>query len=55
MDEDFDPKKLRYLKAHLEAKGHEFGGFPMRCVHCGILIGVLSAMEEAAPACPSES
>jgi len=52
MTEEFDPKRLRYLRAHLEEKGHSFGGFPLKCVNCGTLIGALSMREEAAPACP---
>lgn len=52
MGYDWDPKRLEYLRAQLEEKGHRFEGFPLRCAWCGAMIGVLSAMEEGAPACP---
>lgn len=51
MPSDWDPKRLEYLRAKLQEKGHRFEGFPLRCIGCGVPIGVLSAIEEAAPTC----
>lgn len=53
MPSDFDPKRLQFLRSQLEEKGHCFRGFPTVCVGCAFPIGVLTAMEEEAPACCS--
>jgi hypothetical protein len=48
---NFQWERLQNMRIYLEEKGHRFSGFPMQCQKCGILLGVLSAMQEKAPAC----